>query len=94
MSIAIEHAPTGTPRIRHLSRSDAVAVGCGHSDLYRQALHSKEGHIADRFIAMPAHLTDLAISGIKGVGSKHDNPSRAGLTRARRQQIGTWLDLY
>ena len=44
--------------------------------------HGKEGHIADRIIAMPAHLADPAISGIKWVGSKHDNPSRAGLARA------------
>ncbi|MGH3798707.1 MAG: 2,3-diaminopropionate biosynthesis protein SbnB [Pseudonocardiaceae bacterium] len=44
--------------------------------------HGKEGHIADRIIAMPAHLTDPAISGIKWIGSKHDNPSRAGLARA------------
>jgi 2,3-diaminopropionate biosynthesis protein SbnB len=48
----------------------------------------KDGHIADRIIAMPAHLADLgisgitSISGIKWVGSKHDNPSRAGLARA------------
>ncbi len=104
MSIAIEHGPTGTPRILYLSRSDVAAVGGDHSDLYLQTLHNalvahaqgkviqplkpylrahgKEGHIADRIIAMPAHLTDPAISGIKWVGSKHDNPSRAGLARA------------
>ncbi|MGH3870664.1 MAG: 2,3-diaminopropionate biosynthesis protein SbnB [Pseudonocardiaceae bacterium] len=44
--------------------------------------HGKDGHIADRIIAMPAHLADPAISGIKWIGSKHDNPSRAGLARA------------
>jgi 2,3-diaminopropionate biosynthesis protein SbnB len=43
----------------------------------------KEGHIADRIIAMPAHLDgDDAISGIKWIGSKHDNPAKRGLERA------------
>ncbi|PTX64690.1 ornithine cyclodeaminase [Melghirimyces profundicolus] len=41
-----------------------------------------EGHIADRIIAMPAHLGEPAISGLKWVGSKHDNPTRRGLDRA------------
>jgi 2,3-diaminopropionate biosynthesis protein SbnB len=40
------------------------------------------GHIADRIIAMPAHLAEPEVSGIKWVGSKHDNPGRAGLARA------------
>lgn len=43
----------------------------------------KQGHIADRIIAMPAHIgEDYAVSGIKWIGSKHDNPSRRGLERA------------
>jgi 2,3-diaminopropionate biosynthesis protein SbnB len=42
----------------------------------------KDGHIADRIIAMPAHLPDPGVSGIKWIGSKHDNPDRAGLARA------------
>jgi len=42
----------------------------------------KDGHIADRIIAMPAHLSDPGVSGIKWVGSKHDNPDRVGLARA------------
>lgn len=42
----------------------------------------KEGHIADRIIAMPAHLPDPGVSGIKWIGSKHDNPGRVGLARA------------
>ncbi|MGH3901494.1 MAG: 2,3-diaminopropionate biosynthesis protein SbnB [Pseudonocardiaceae bacterium] len=104
MSIAIERAPAGTPRILYLSRGDVAAVGGDHSDLYLQTLHNalvahaegkvvqplkpylrahgKDGHIADRIIAMPAHLADPAISGIKWIGSKHDNRSRAGLARA------------
>lgn len=45
-------------------------------------VHGKEGHIADRIIAMPAHLADPGVSGIKWIGSKHDNPARAGLARA------------
>lgn len=40
------------------------------------------GHIADRIIAMPAHLADPGISGLKWIGSKHDNPQRHGLARA------------
>lgn len=43
----------------------------------------KEGHIADRIIAMPAHIGgDQAVSGIKWIGSKHDNPAKRGLERA------------
>ncbi|WP_238188496.1 2,3-diaminopropionate biosynthesis protein SbnB [Paenibacillus sp. L3-i20] len=42
-----------------------------------------EGHIADRIIAMPAHLSGSEpISGIKWIGSKHDNPKERGLERA------------
>ncbi|MRG29699.1 2,3-diaminopropionate biosynthesis protein SbnB, partial [Laceyella tengchongensis] len=33
-----------------------------------------DGHIADRIIAMPAHIGNPGISGLKWVGSKHDNP--------------------
>ncbi|UQA91910.1 2,3-diaminopropionate biosynthesis protein SbnB [Streptomyces halobius] len=45
-------------------------------------VHGKEGHIADRIIAMPAHVGEPGISGLKWVGSKHDNPARVGLERA------------
>jgi len=41
-----------------------------------------QGHIADRIIAMPAYLADPGVCGIKWIGSKHDNPARAGLARA------------
>ena len=104
VSIATELTETGTPRILYLSRSDVVAVGGDHSDLYLQTLHNalvahaqgkvvqplkpylrihgKAGHIADRIIAMPAYLADPGISGIKWIGSKHDNPERVGLARA------------
>ncbi|MGH2941902.1 MAG: 2,3-diaminopropionate biosynthesis protein SbnB [Solirubrobacteraceae bacterium] len=40
------------------------------------------GHIADRIIAMPAHIGEPAVSGLKWIGSKHDNPRVAGLERA------------
>lgn len=43
-----------------------------------------KGHIADRIIAMPAHVGssgEAGMSGIKWVGSKHDNPE-SGLERA------------
>lgn len=43
-------------------------------------VHGKAGHIADRIIAMPAHVGD--VSGLKWIGSKHDNPQRSGLERA------------
>jgi N-[(2S)-2-amino-2-carboxyethyl]-L-glutamate dehydrogenase len=45
-------------------------------------VHGKEGHIADRIIAMPAHVGEPGISGMKWIGSKHDNPVRVGLERA------------
>lgn len=40
------------------------------------------GHIADRIIAMPAHIGSPGISGLKWVGSKHDNPHERGMERA------------
>jgi N-[(2S)-2-amino-2-carboxyethyl]-L-glutamate dehydrogenase len=43
---------------------------------------ARNGHIADRIIAMPAHVGDPGISGLKWIGSKHDNPDAAGLERA------------
>lgn len=45
-------------------------------------VHGKEGHIADRIIAMPAHVGEPGTSGLKWIGSKHDNPTRVGLERA------------
>jgi 2,3-diaminopropionate biosynthesis protein SbnB len=46
-------------------------------------VNGKEGHIADRIIAMPAHIGgETAISGIKWIGSKHDNPQVRGMERA------------
>ncbi|GAA4850179.1 N-[(2S)-2-amino-2-carboxyethyl]-L-glutamate dehydrogenase SbnB [Paenibacillus vulneris] len=43
----------------------------------------KEGHIADRIIAMPAHIGgEIPLSGIKWIGSKHDNPQMRKLERA------------
>ena len=42
-----------------------------------------DGHIADRIIAMPAYVGgDQPMAGLKWIGSKHDNPDRAGLERA------------
>jgi 2,3-diaminopropionate biosynthesis protein SbnB len=46
-------------------------------------VQEQNGHIADRIIAMPAHLGGAApISGIKWIGSKHDNPAVRGVERA------------
>lgn len=46
-------------------------------------VNEKEGHIADRIIAMPAYVGGEApISGLKWIGSKHDNPSKRGMERA------------
>ena len=43
----------------------------------------KEGHIADRIIAMPSHIGGQdPVSGIKWIGSKHDNPAKRQLERA------------
>src|SRR5699024_10725270 len=43
----------------------------------------KEGHIADRIIAMPSHIGGQdPVSGIKWIGSKHDNPTKRQLERA------------
>jgi 2,3-diaminopropionate biosynthesis protein SbnB len=44
--------------------------------------NATEGHIADRIIAMPAHISEPGISGLKWIGSKHDNPDAVGLERA------------
>ncbi|WP_425341231.1 2,3-diaminopropionate biosynthesis protein SbnB [Brevibacillus borstelensis] len=45
--------------------------------------NEKDGHIADRIIAMPAHVGgEGSVSGIKWIGSKHDNPEKRGLERA------------
>lgn len=41
------------------------------------------GHIADRIIAMPSYVGgDLRVSGLKWIGSKHDNPGLRGMERA------------
>ncbi|MPY77232.1 MAG: 2,3-diaminopropionate biosynthesis protein SbnB [Actinophytocola sp.] len=45
-------------------------------------LRASGNHIADRIIAMPAHVGDPGMSGLKWIGSKHDNPDRAGVERA------------
>jgi len=45
--------------------------------------NGKEGHIADRIIAMPSHIGGQdPVSGIKWIGSKHDNPSERKIERA------------
>jgi 2,3-diaminopropionate biosynthesis protein SbnB len=44
--------------------------------------NATDGHIADRIIAMPAHISEPGISGLKWIGSKHDNPDAVGLERA------------
>jgi ornithine cyclodeaminase len=42
-----------------------------------------DGHIADRIIAMPAYVGgETPVAGLKWIGSKHDNPDRAGVERA------------
>lgn len=43
----------------------------------------RDGHVADRLIAMPAYVGGATpAAGLKWVGSKHDNPQRLGLERA------------
>jgi ornithine cyclodeaminase len=42
-----------------------------------------DGHIADRIIAMPAYVGgERPVAGLKWIGSRHDNPDRAGVERA------------
>lgn len=44
---------------------------------------SENGHIADRIIAMPAHVGgEQPVSGLKWIGSKADNPRVRGFERA------------
>lgn len=44
---------------------------------------AENGHIADRIIAMPSHIGgEHSVSGIKWIGSKHDNPSKRQIERA------------
>lgn len=46
-------------------------------------IQEHNGHIADRIIAMPAYLGgESSISGMKWIGSKHDNPTLRGVERA------------
>lgn len=43
----------------------------------------KPGHIADRIIAMPSYVGGgFNMSGLKWIGSKHDNPVERGMERA------------
>lgn len=46
-------------------------------------VQAENGHIADRIIAMPAHVGgEEPISGLKWIGSKAANPSHRGMERA------------
>ncbi|HUC92296.1 MAG TPA: 2,3-diaminopropionate biosynthesis protein SbnB [Paenibacillus sp.] len=46
-------------------------------------VEGKNGHIADRIIAMPAYIGgEVPVSGLKWIGSKHDNPRIRGMERA------------
>ncbi|GAF09389.1 ornithine cyclodeaminase [Paenibacillus pini JCM 16418] len=46
-------------------------------------INEENGHIADRIIAMPAYVGgDVSISGLKWIGSKHDNPAKRNKERA------------
>ncbi len=45
--------------------------------------NGEPGHIADRIIAMPSYVGGgFGISGLKWIGSKHDNPAKRGMERA------------
>lgn len=46
-------------------------------------VQAENGHIADRIIAMPAHVGgEEPVSGLKWIGSKAANPSQRGMERA------------
>lgn len=90
MSIATELTEAGTPRVLYLSRSDVVAVGGDHSNLYLQTLRG----------ALVAHSEGKVVQPLKpylrahGKAGVEDIACAAEVYTRAKQQIGTWLDLY
>ncbi|HKR51478.1 MAG TPA: 2,3-diaminopropionate biosynthesis protein SbnB, partial [Pseudonocardiaceae bacterium] len=81
VAVGGDHSELYLPTLRHALVAHADGTVVQPLKPYLRVPH-EQGHIADRIIAMPAYLAEPGVSGIKWIGSKHDNPSRVGLARA------------
>jgi ornithine cyclodeaminase/alanine dehydrogenase-like protein (mu-crystallin family) len=100
VSIATERNADGSPRVLYVSRSDVEAVGGAQSDLYVRALrgalaaHAELGEIVSG--RRPGRERDDEIILLNPMGIAVEDIACAAevYLRAKRQGVGTWLDLY